>query len=353
MTDLAKMISIDGAVGEGGGQILRTALSLSLLTGKPFTLHSIRAGRKKAGLKRQHLVCVQAAATIGQAVVTGDQLDSTYLSFTPFTVQAGRYHFAIGSAGSTTLVLQTILPVLMRQAVASTVTIEGGTHNPFAPTAEFIQYGFLPALRSIGIETTVDCQQAGFFPAGGGCLHVTVAPVGPIVPLNLLERGRLVALRVMAGVQHLDPAIAQRELDTLSRLLSPLARAQGVQVECVPLSLPGQGVGNALAVLAVHARHTEVFTSLGERGKTAEQVARQLAARVSNYLEQPAAVDEYLTDQLLLPLALGQGGRFSSRLISEHTRTQAMTICQFLPDVQIGFRTMAAGTGLTEVTVRV
>jgi len=153
------MLQIDGSIGEGGGQILRTALSLSLLTGKPFCLSNIRAGRKKPGLMRQHLVCVQAAKAIGQATVIGDHLHSTELTFTPHTVQAGHYHFPIGSAGSTMLVLQTLLPVLMMQDQPSTLKIEGGTHNPMAPTLDFVQRSFLIAAGKMGICADVVCHQ--------------------------------------------------------------------------------------------------------------------------------------------------------------------------------------------------
>jgi RNA 3'-terminal phosphate cyclase (ATP) len=182
------MLQLDGSIGEGGGQILRTALSLSLLTGKPFQLTHIRAGRKKPGLMRQHLVCVQAAKAIGQAKVTGDHLHSTELTFEPQTVQAGHYHFAIGSAGSTMLVLQTLLPVLMMQSQSSTLKIEGGTHNPLAPTLDFIQRGFLPAVAKIGIQVEVVASQAGFAPVGGGIVDVVIQPWTDRQILTLRER---------------------------------------------------------------------------------------------------------------------------------------------------------------------
>jgi RNA 3'-terminal phosphate cyclase (ATP) len=285
------MIHIDGSIGEGGGQILRTALSLSLLTGTPFHLSNIRAGRKKAGLMRQHLVCVHAAKQIGQAVVTGDHLHSTELTFTPHTVQTGHYHFPIGSAGSTLLVLQTLLPVLMMQAQPSTLRIEGGTHNPMAPTVDFIE--------------------------------VTIQPWTDRKALSLLDRGDLIALNAYAGVQRLESHIAERELLTLHQHLD-LNSQQLINVT-------GCGQGNTVYVEVVSAHHTEVFSALGEHNRSAEQVAKHLAGKVKRYLHQTAAVDEYLADQLLLPLALGKGGQYTCRVVSEHTRTQAWMIEQFLP----------------------
>lgn len=321
------MIEIDGSVGEGGGQILRTALSLSLLTGKAVHLINIRAGRKKTGLMRQHLVCVQAAKQIGHAVVEGDHLHSTELRFAPHIVQAGHYHFSIGSAGSTMLVLQTLLPVLMMQDQPSSLRLEGGTHNPMAPTADFIQRGFLPLLAKLGISVNFTCLQAGFFPVGGGVVEVDIHPWREHKTLNLMERGELIAVNAYAGVQRLEQHIAERELTTLQQLL-PIDQIGFLQVE-------GCGQGNTALVEVVSVHHAEVFSVLGEAGRTAEQVAKRLSGRVKRYLHHAGAVDEYLADQVLLPLALGVGGEYSCRVVSEHTRTQATLIQQFL-SVQIG-----------------
>ena len=320
------MLHIDGASGEGGGQILRTALSLSLLTGKPFRMTNIRAGRKKPGLMRQHLVGVQAARVIGQAVVTGDVLRSTELTFEPFAVHAGHYHLPIGSAGSTMLVLQTLLPVLMMQDKPSTLTLEGGTHNPLAPTVDFIQRSFVPALARIGIEMSLTLTQPGFAPVGGGVVEVAIQPWRERHSLSLLARGALTAINAYAGVLNLEGEIVRRELAVLAQTLSLNHQEE--------IFLRGMGQGNTALVEVVSESHTEVFTALGEHGKPAEQVAKHLAREVQRYLHAPSAVDEYLTDQLLLPLALGLGGEFSCRTISQHTRTQAQMIEMFLP-VQI------------------
>jgi len=338
------MLHIDGSIGEGGGQILRTALSLSLITGKPFRLSNIRAGRKKPGLMRQHLVCVHAAEAIGQAEVIGDDLGSTELTFTPGQVKTGDYHFAIGSAGSTMLVLQTVLPVLLMQDQPSTVRLEGGTHNPMAPTVDFIQHGFLPAVAKMGIRAEVNLLRSGFFPVGGGEVTLTVQPWTDRQSLTLLERGAHQAIHAKAGVVNLEWHIAERELATLAQKLE--LTSQG------PLSLyESRSQGNAAMVEVVHEQHTEVFTALGEVGKMAEQIARQLTRDVKRYLAAPDAVDEHLADQLLLPMALGCGGQISCRHLSDHTRTQAEMIERFLP-VKVHLREdNAPYTAVIEVVV--
>ncbi len=328
-------IILDGAQGEGGGQILRTALSLSLITGRPFELHNIRAGRKKPGLMRQHLVCVQAARQIGQAMVTGDILHSTTLTFRPHTVQAGHYHFKIGSAGSTLLVLQTVLPALLMQAQPSSVCIEGGTHNPMAPTADFIQVGFLPILQKMGIAADLTIEKTGFFPVGGGKIMLNVQPWLDKPPLILTERGAYRGCELAGGVQNLGHNIVNRELTVLREQL-PLPHTVKL------LALTGDGEGNALYVKVVFEQHHAVFTALGSKGLTAENVAKKLAEQVMRYLEQTGAVDEYLTDQLLLPMALGQGGELTCDTLSLHTKTQADIIMQFLP-VQIVLTDAQAG----------
>lgn len=219
LANMPKAIQIDGSQGEGGGQILRTALALSMITGQPFELINIRAGRKKPGLMRQHLVCVQASQQISQAYVESAELHSQRLYFAPQHVQSGKYQFQIGSAGSTTLVLQTLLPVLLLKNEATELTISGGTHNPLAPTADFIEHCFLPALTKIGINVDFRLNKAGFFPIGAGEIQITVQPWRDRISLNLLDRGALQCNEAFAAVLNLseEAQIAQRELTTLSK----------------------------------------------------------------------------------------------------------------------------------------
>jgi len=330
LANMPATIQIDGSQGEGGGQILRTALALSMITGQAFELINIRAGRKKPGLMRQHLVCVQASQHISQAYVEGAELHSQHLYFAPQHVQNGKYQFQIGSAGSTTLVLQTLLPALLLQNEASELTIFGGTHNPLAPTADFIEHCFLPALEKLGIKVEFKLNKAGFFPIGAGEIQIKIQPWQHRNKLNLLDRGTLQSTEAFAAVLNLseEAQIAQRELATLNKRLKLDTQQQ--------FHLNGISQGNTAYVKVAHQNHVQLFTTLGEMRKSAEQIANHLAEQVKRYIASQAVVDEYLADQLLLPLALGQGGEFTAQCISEHTRTQAVMIEKFI-DCEIEF----------------
>ena len=344
LANMPATIQIDGSQGEGGGQILRTALALSMITGQAFELINIRAGRKKPGLMRQHLVCVQASQHISQAYVEGAELHSQRLYFSPQHVQSGKYQFQIGSAGSTTLVLQTLLPALLLQNEASELAISGGTHNPLAPTADFIEHCFLPALEKLGIEVEFKLNKAGFFPIGAGEIQIKIQPWQHRNKLNLLDRGTLQSTEAFAAVLNLseEAQIAQRELATLNKRLKLDTQQQ--------FHLNGISQGNTAYVKVEHQHLVQLFTALGEMRKSAEQIANYLAEQVKQYMESNAAVDEYLADQLLLPLALGQGGEFTAQCISEHTRTQAVMIEKFI-DCEIKF--IELNENLFQVTVKV
>lgn len=351
-----KLLKIDGSTGEGGGQIIRTALSLSMLTGTPIEITNIRAGRAKPGLMRQHLVCVQASQQISDAAVTGAHLGSTTFRFVPNTIQSGDYTFDIGSAGSTSLVLQTLLPALLFAntglASPSTVTIKGGTHNPLAPTTDFLTGAFVPALAKLGMHVDIELQKVGFAPIGGGLIKATITPFlrrANTLPFNLTERGELVNITLVASVLNLEYDICKRELASAQASLVE----SGIDKTLITTrshKLQGIGEGNTCYAQVTHQvgephthemhtqkQHQEMFTLLGEKRSSAENMGSRLAGLVKRYLfNTDAIVDEYLTDQLLLPLALSGGGEFSARLISGHTETQAWLIEQFLP-VEIKF----------------
>ena len=323
-----KTIQIDGSLGEGGGQILRTALSLSMLSGIPFELINIRAGRKKPGLMRQHLVCVQASQRISHAIVEGAELHSQKLYFQPQQVQTGKYDFHIGSAGSTILVLQTLLPALMMQNEASQISIHGGTHNPLAPTADFIQHCFLPFIQKLGIEVDFKCERAGFFPIGAGQINITIHPWKNKIDHAILSKGKLLEIHGFAAALNIQQDIADRELDVLNNKLGLNQRKR--------VNFQGISQGNTAFVILNYEHHQQVFSALGEKKKSAEKVAHDLAKDVKTYLDSQAVADEYLADQILLPLALGNGGEFTAQVLSEHTKTQAEMIQKFLNcDIQI------------------
>lgn len=316
-------IELDGAEGEGGGQILRTALSLAMITGRPFRIERIRARRSRPGLLRQHLTAVQAAAAICGAEVAGATAGSQSLCFRPGPIRGGDYRFAIGTAGSCTLVLQTLLPALWFADGASTVTVSGGTHNPAAPPADFLIRAWLPLMRAMGVEMELELLRHGFYPAGGGELRARVRPVGRLRPLELRQRGASAGATATAIVAGVAGSVAQRELARLAERFGPIDG--GIrQLDA------REGPGNALLLELAFAHVTELFCGFGERGVRAETVAERVASEAGRYRDSGAAVGEHLADQLLLPLALAGGGRFTTTTPSSHLRTNLAVIDRFL-----------------------
>lgn len=320
---MAERIDIDGAVGEGGGQILRTSLALSLVTGRPFRIERIRAGRQKPGLLRQHLTAVQAATAIGGATVAGAELGSRTLDFTPSRVRGGEHRFAVGTAGSATLVLQAVLPALLVAGEATRVEIAGGTHNPYAPPFDFLAKSFVPLLRRMGASIELTLEAHGFYPAGGGRFTVAIEPSRALSPLTLLDRGE-VTLLVRGVVASLPDKIAKREISVAGKRLGvDRTRWRVESIESSP------GPGNVLMIEAASAEVTEVVTSFGMKGVTAERVASDACDEVEAYLAAGVPVGTYLADQLLLPLALA-GGAFRTLAPSAHTTTNVDVIRRFL-----------------------
>ncbi len=336
------MIRIDGSFGEGGGQILRTSLSLSLVTGQPFTIDNIRAGREKPGLLRQHLTAVLAAAEVGSAQVEGAALGSKAVTFTPGRTRAGAFRFAVGTAGSGTLVLQTVLPALLLADAPSRITIEGGTHNHAAPPFDFLAKAFLPLLERMGPKVTVALERYGFYPAGGGKFTVEVEPCASLRPLQLEPRGAITIRKVTAVLANLPRHIGRREVDKAVSMLNwaPEA-AEIVQTR------ESAGPGNIVMIEAGSEQVTEVFSAFGELGVAAEKVAATAAREAREYLVSRAVAGEHLTDQLLLPMALAGGGSFPALKISRHAQTNMEVIPRFLP---VRFET-AQEEGYVRVTV--
>ncbi|MGR9117257.1 MAG: RNA 3'-terminal phosphate cyclase [Gammaproteobacteria bacterium] len=321
-------LEIDGSQGEGGGQVLRTALSLSACTGRAVQLRHIRSGRKKPGLMRQHLACVNAAAEICGAKVKGASLGSKNIQFVPGEIKAGDYRFSVGSAGSSTLIFQTVLPLLMQAGNASQLTLEGGTHNPLAPSFDFINEVFLPVLRRIGVECRARIDRYGFYPVGGGQWRVAIEPSVEFKRIDLTERGELVWAEAVCLDSGLPSHVTQREMKRLQDELSWSAE----WIKC--RHVKALGSGNVVS-LRVHYRHaSEVIDSIGIIGVSAERVANKAVEQLRHYQNFGAPVGEHLADQLLLPLALASGGTFVTGPLSAHVRTNIEVIKQFL-DVDI------------------
>ncbi|MEZ4599499.1 MAG: RNA 3'-terminal phosphate cyclase [Syntrophotaleaceae bacterium] len=330
------MIVIDGSLGEGGGQILRSSLALSLVTGQPFRIENIRARRKKPGLMRQHLTAVEAAAAVGWARVEGVKSGSLRLEFHPERVVPGSYHFSVGTAGSSTLVLQTVLPALLTADSPSQLVLDGGTHNPHAPPFDFLARSFLPLLQKMGPKLTAEMVRPGFFPAGGGKFILSVEPVSQLVPMELRNRGPGLERSARAVVAGLPRHIAERELEVVR------TRLGWDEERCIVEETdPAFGPGNVLLLEIAWNNVTEVFSGFGARGVRAENVAENAVLEVERFLRAAVPVGPHLADQLLLPLALAGSGSFRTLAPTPHLTTNAKVICEFLP-VQVTMRELGS-----------
>lgn len=336
MSDVITLpLTLDGSTGEGGGQILRTGLALSMATGRPLHITRIRAGRPKPGLMRQHLACVQAAVAVSGGQADGAELGSQTLLFTPGAVRAGDYRFQIATAGSCLLVLQTVLPALMLADSESRVQLSGGTHNPMAPPFDFLERSFAPLVQRLGVGLDLQLQRRGFFPAGGGELvaHVTPSAAQPLTPVDVMERGALRNAYGEALVPGLARNIAHRELETLGQRMGWTFEAGQLRQ---PPTRQNEGPGNALIATLEYEYVTEVFCQLGERSLSAEQVAKRLVDEIRAYQRSAGALGPHLADQWMLPLALavwrsGRAARYTCTEVTQHTATNAQTIALGLP----------------------
>lgn len=337
------MIVIDGSEGEGGGQVLRTSLSLSLLTGKPFRIEKIRANRSRPGVMRQHVTAVEAACEIGGAECEELAVGASELTFVPGKVKPGEHLFAVGTAGSTGLVLQTILPPLMLADGPSSLVLEGGTHNIHAPPFDFLDRVFLPILNRMGPRVSARLVRPGFYPAGGGRIEVEVEPASKLARLDLLERGELRSVLARAVVAALPGEIAVRELASVEKILGWPEESRRIE------QLPERhGPGNVLMLEAAFDHATELVTGFGQLGVPAQTVGEKAAKRMAGYLASSAFAGPYLADQLLLPMALAGGGSFTTVKPSKHSLTGAEVIARFL-DVRITFEERDDGCHLVTV----
>lgn len=321
-------IEIDGSIGEGGGQVLRTSLTLSILTRQPVHIRQIRAKRSKPGLMAQHFQAVQSASAISQAEVKGNTIGSKELSFIPTSITHGRYLFKIGTAGSTSLVLQTLLLPLCLAEGTSTIDIQGGTHVPWSPVFHYLDLHWLKFIRRIGLDVELDIFKAGFYPLGGGEMRAKVKPVDLIIGLQLKERGKLLTIHGISAVGNLDMTIATRQKHQALRRLEPIY--PDTKIKCQ--EIPAHGKGTFLLLVAEFEEGCCCFSSLGSPGKRAEIVADEAVDALLEFIDSEASVDEYLADQMLLPLILSeQSSSFSTSKVTQHLLTNASIIHQFTP----------------------
>lgn len=319
---MMKPLQLDGTT--GGGQMLRTALSLAMITGQPFRMTNIRGKRRKPGLMRQHLTCVKAACEISDGTVDGAEIGSTEIVFRAGKLRGASYQFAIGTAGSTGLLFQTLLPALLHADGPSKLRLEGGTHNPLAPPFEFLDRVFLPALRRMGAEASISLVQSGFAPVGGGIIECEIRPCAKLTATHLHDRGELKSLCLRVPTRNLSLSIPGRILNAaLARL--PCDEAT------VEIREPGPGRGVCCLYEAIFENGTELTSSFGETNVTSERVGHQSAKFMQDFINSNAAVGRHLADQLLLPLALAGGGSFTTMVPDEHVPTNISVIEKFLP----------------------
>ena len=344
------MIEIDGSQGEGGGQIIRSSLALSAVTGKPFKITNIRAGRKKSGLKRQHVTGANAAREVCGGAVVGAELNSSELTFIPGPIQTRDFPFKIGTAGSTTLVAQTVLPALMMAEKPSSITIEGGTHNPGGPPFDFLERVYLPQVEKMGPKFKAEIESYGFYPVGGGKIKIEITPCPALSGLSLMQRQHKTKAKLMALVSKLPLHIADRELDIIRR------KGKWHQSECYPIEIKNSpGPGNVVMMEFNSGNVSEIITGYGSPGVRAEDVARKTYREAKPYLAWDYPVGEYLADQLLLPMGLAAGredapvsSEFVTGPLSLHATTHIDILKRFL-DINVVVDKIELGVVRVEV----
>ena len=322
------MIRIDGSHGEGGGQILRTALSLSALLGLPVTIENIRSNRPKPGLRPQHLTAVKALKEICGAEVEGLAIDSRRIVFIPGRIKPGNYFFDVGTAGSVTLILQALLLPLALAPGPSRITLRGGTHVPWSPPHHYLAEVFLPTIGLMGIETAVRLQKWGWYPKGGGELESEILPTERLNPLVLEKPWEPEEVKVLCASANLPRHILERERKTIEALLQERRVTARFEIQ----EVPSIGQGNLVFITARKGPAAAGFSSLGAKGKPAEQVAEETVQAFLSFLDSGAAVDEHLGDQLLLYLALAPGrSEILVQGVSSHLQTNFWVVNQFMP----------------------
>jgi len=326
------MIQIDGSQGEGGGQILRSALALALVTGKAIELKNIRARRPKPGLMPQHLKAVEAAAAVGGARVEGAHLQSSSLLFEPTGIRSGEFHFDVGTAGSTPLVLQTIFLPLSFAPAPSSVTLVGGTHVPWSPCFHYLDLHWLHYMKEIGFKAELTLVLAGFYPHGGGRIHAAIHPIKRLSPLQIRKRGSLKGIQGISAVANLDQSVAERQKQQALKRLKDLS--EHVEIEIV--RMPSHFRSTMLLLIGKFENSQCCFFGLGEIGKRAERVADEAVDQLRQFLSTDGAIDYHLADQLILPLAfVPTASELQTSRITQHLITNAEIIRMFLP-VDIG-----------------
>lgn len=322
------LIELDGSAGEGGGQILRSALTLSLLTGQPFKLINIRANRSKPGLQPQHLMCVRAASAIGSATYKGGSIGSAVLYFEPGPVKAGQYTFSIGTAGATSLVLHTVfLPLAMRSDRDSELIITGGTHNNHAPCYHFLETTWAAYMARMGFQVDLEMVRPGFYPRGGGEIRVVIRPCSLVNGLSLTQAAELTTAGGFSAYAGLPESVGRRQ----ARRLSVRLKAQQIESHITLEEWQAANPGTVAAVIFRQAPVPTLFFGLGERGKPAEAVADDAADEAIAFRASRCPVDAHSADQILLPLVFSpHASEYRTSNVTRHLTTNIETVRKFV-----------------------
>ena len=320
-------VFVDGGMGEGGGQILRTSLALACITGRNLHIENIRAARRKPGLAKQHLICVRAACEICGGKCEGAAIGSQVLDFQPGPIRSGDFSFDIGSAGSTSLVIQTILPALFLADKLLTVTVTGGTHNPWAPPFDFLDETFLPAIGTAGFDADCKLEKYGFFPAGGGKIALNVRPrqEKPNQTIDFCQPAENIQNHARIYTAKLPAHIAQRQKKLLGQSRLKFTNIEHIEV------IDSDGPGNCIMLRLCNSHRTTVFTAFGKRGKPSEKVVGEVVSLSEDFLSSGAAVDRFSADQLLIYMAISKSGCYTTNDLTTHLTTNIETIKKFLP----------------------
>lgn len=322
------MIEIDGSIGEAGGQVLRTSLTLSVLTQKPLRIINIRAERKSPGLRSQHLKSVSAAREISGGTVSEGKIGSGSISLIPGPIQAGKYFFDIGTAGSTSLLLQTIYLPLSLATGNSKVTICGGTHVEWSPCYHYLVWHWLPYLLQMGFKFEISLERAGYYPRGGGRISMNISPIQDLKPINIVKRGKVNQIRGISAVSNLPRKIAERQRNQVVRRLGNKYPLNDIRIA----DLPSDNKGTVLLLIIECEYSRACFFALGAPGKPAEAVADEVIDSTIEFLDSEGAIDPFLADQLLLPLAIMDlPSKLTTTKITNHIQTNAKIIKHFLP----------------------
>ena len=329
------MIVIDGRMGDGGGQILRTSLSCSVLTGTPIKIVNIRANRKNPGLAAQHLTAVKAAAKLCDASVTGVQLYSREIEFYPGKVTGTSFKCDVGTAGSLMLVFQTILYPLLFGKARTSVKLQGGTHVEWSPSFHYICETFLLVLRNMGIRAGLELERPGFYPKGGGKVRGLISSIDielDLNPLQFKERGELKHIKLITYTSDLPENVPAREIAEFRKTIGYLQK----KPEIIKLKGTADNPGNLLLLVLQYENGMAGFQSLAKRGKRAETLAREVVRDYRAFADSEASVDGHLADQLILPCILANGeSTYSTPNVTTHLSTNAQVARMFFPKVEI------------------